>query len=192
LRKIELGQICCVARDLQEPSSVASEILNARPYAFLDNAPLEERRTQAIYTRRASESGGSRSGDGLGILDAAAIEKVQKEAWPEATTPDELHDALMLLGVMTNEEAAVFTHHDENGASAEHLLKELIVSNRATKVRFAAKTVWAAAERLSMIQEIYPGARIEPELIIPDLVRGKTWERANAIRELLRGRIEVC
>ena len=189
LRKIEHGQIRCIARDLPEPSPLASEILNARPYAFLDNAPLEERRTQAVYTRRASERNGS---EGLGVLDAAAIEKVQKEAWPEVTNADELHDALMLLGVMTEEEVAVSTLHDGNGASAEHLLKELIVSNRATKVRFAEKTFWAAAERLPMIQEIYPGARVEPELIIPDSMRGETWERTNAIRELVRGRMEVC
>jgi len=189
LRKIEHGQIRCIARDLPEPSPLASEILNARPYAFLDNAPLEERRTQAVYTRRASERNGS---EGLGILDAAAIEKVQKEAWPEATNADELHDALMLLSVMTEEEVAVSTHRDGNGASAEYLLKELIASNRATKVRFAEKTFWAAAERLPMIQEIYPSARVEPELIIPDSMRGETWERAGAIRELVRGRMEVC
>src|SRR5262249_16624262 len=102
------------------------------------------------------------------------------------------HDALMLVGLMTEEEVAVSTHHDGNGASTAHLLKELIASNRATKVRFPGKTFWVAAEGLSMIQEIYPGARFEPELIIPDLMRGKTWERANAIRELLRGRMEVC
>jgi len=54
LRKIESSEIRCVARDLPEPSPLAAEILNARPYAFLDNAPLEERRTQAVYTRRAS------------------------------------------------------------------------------------------------------------------------------------------
>src|ERR1700732_1845150 len=77
LRKIEQGEIRCIARDLPEPSPLAAEILNARPYAFLDNAPLEERRTQAVYTRRASERNGS---DGLGILDSAAIEKVEKEA----------------------------------------------------------------------------------------------------------------
>ena len=189
LRKIEHGQIRCVARDLPEPSPLASEILNARPYAFLDNAPLEERRTQAVYTRRASERNGS---EGLGVLDAAAIEKVQKEAWPEATNADELHDALMLLSVMTDEEVAVSTHHDGNGASAEHLVKELIAANRATKVRFAEKTFWAAAERLPMIQEIYPTVRVEPELIIPDCMRGKAWERAKAIRELIRGRMEVC
>src|SRR5437762_6151222 len=146
LRKIEHGEIRCIARDLPEPSPLASEILNARPYAFLDNAPLEERRTQAVYTRRASESGSSRSNDGLGILDAPAIEKVQKEAWPEATSADELHDALMLLGVMTEEEITVSTRHDGNGASAEHLLKELLASNRATKIRFGEKTLWTTAE----------------------------------------------
>src|SRR5205814_4060964 len=101
LRKIENKEICCIARDLPEPSPMASEILNARPYAFLDNAPLEERRTQAVYTRRASERNAS---GGLGVLDAAAIKKVEKEAWPEATNADELHDALMLLGVMMTDE----------------------------------------------------------------------------------------
>src|SRR5213079_1507125 len=97
LRKIERDEIRCIARDLPEPSPLAAEILNARPYAFLDNAPLEERRTQAVYTRRTSERNGS---DGLGVLDAAAIEKVKTEAWPEATNADELHDALMLIGAM--------------------------------------------------------------------------------------------
>src|SRR5205814_2398251 len=89
----------CIAKDLPEPSTLAHEILNARPYAFLDNAPLEERRTQAVYTRRASES------EGLGILDAAAIERVCEEAWPRASNADELHEALLLLGIMTEEEA---------------------------------------------------------------------------------------
>ncbi len=79
LRRIETGKVKCIARDLPEPSPLAHEILNARPYAFLDNAPLEERRTQAVYTRRASESAAN---DGLGILDAAAIERVCSEAWP--------------------------------------------------------------------------------------------------------------
>ncbi len=189
LRKIENGEIRCIARDLPEPSPLASEILNARPYAFLDNAPLEERRTQAVYTRRASERNGS---EGLGILDAAAIEKVRREAWPEATNADELHDALMLLGVMSAEEAANSIHHEGNGAAAEHLLKELVASNRATQLRFAEKTSWAAAERLPMLQTIYPQATLEPELVAPESARQQTWERADAIRELVRGRMEVA
>jgi ATP-dependent Lhr-like helicase len=189
LRKIDNGEIRCVARDLPEPSPLAAEILNARPYAFLDNAPLEERRTQAVYTRRASERNGN---DGLGALDMAAIDKVQKEAWPEATNADELHDALMLIGLLTEEETAVSIHHEGNGAASEHLVKELVASNRATQFRFGEKTFWAAAERLSMLQTIYPQARLEPELIVPELVRGQTFERADAIRELLRGRLEVA
>ena len=189
LRRIENGEIRCVARDLPEPSPLASEILNARPYAFLDNAPLEERRTQAVYTRRASERNGS---DGLGILDAAAIEKVRREAWPEATNSDELHDALMLLGAMTTEEAAISVHHEGNGAAAEQLLKELVASNRATRVRFGENTFWAAAERLPILQTIYPQAVLEPELVAPEAARQQTWERADAIRELVRGRMEVA
>ena len=224
LRKIERGEIRCIARDLPEPSPLASEILNARPYAFLDNAPLEERRTQAVYTRRASERNGS---DGLGILDAAAIEKVQKEAWPEATNADELHDALMLLGVMTPEEVQRTSDND----TAEEFIPALVAENRAARLIFPAPdakgrevlecgsalplssangnsekrrssgalqdaaspgTFWIAAEALPMIQAIYPTARVEPELIVPDSVRGKIWERANAVREVVRGRMEVC
>src|SRR6058998_1389453 len=184
LRKIENGQIRCIARDLPEPSPLASEILNARPYAFLDNAPLEERRTQAVYTRRASERNGS---DGLGVLDTAAIDKVQKEAWPEATNADELHDALMLLVVMTRDELQRTVHHDANGAGGQQVLNELIVAKRATALTVEDKSVWVCAERLPMVQTIYRNAVVETELILPESVRAKNWERVDAIRELARG-----
>ena len=77
LGRIGGGEIQCIARDLPEPSPLSHEILNARPYAFLDDAPLEERRTQAVYTRRSLEPS---SADDLGALDAAAIERVRSEA----------------------------------------------------------------------------------------------------------------
>ncbi len=209
LRQIENGEVRCIARDLPEPSPLASEILNARPYAFLDNAPLEERRTQAVYTRRASERNGS---DGLGILDAAAIDKVQREAWPEATNADELHDALMLIGAMTPEEIQRTSDNegsaslwlapsdrkrdacapfDENATTAQRSLQGLIDSNRATRFLVRDKAFWVAAERLSMLRAIYPSAVIEPQLMLPESVQSKTWERADAIREFVRGRIEV-
>jgi ATP-dependent Lhr-like helicase len=210
LRKIESGEIRCIARDLPEPSPLASEILNARPYAFLDNAPLEERRTQAVYTRRASESRGRGSSDGLGILDAAAIEKVQNEAWPRATNADELHDALMLLGVMTSEEV----QRTSNGERAEQLMAMLVAENRATRLILPlecanisplskrghvpplqnvdnARSFWSAAEAVPMVQAIYPQACIEPELIVPESMRRKSWGRADAIHEFVRGRMEV-
>ncbi len=188
LRRIEQGEIRCIALDLPEPSPLASEILNARPYAFLDNAPLEERRTQAVYTRRASERNG---GDGLGILDAAAIEKVEKEAWPEATNADELHDALMLLAAMTRDEVQRTIHYEGNGTAAEQLLNELIGTKRATQLRVGEKRFWVCAERLPMLQTIYPQAVFDPQIIAPETAQKQPWERSNAIRELLRGRMEV-
>src|SRR5215211_4052654 len=191
LRRIEDREIRCFARDLPEPSPLAAEILNARPYAFLDNAPLEERRTQAVYTRRASERNGS---DGLGILDSAAIEKVKTEAWPTATNADELHDALMLLGVMTPEEI-----HRSASENAEQFFSELVAENRAARILVslernddAIENFCVAAEQLPRLRAIYPNAVCEPELVLPDSVHDKRWERADAIRELVRGRLEVC
>jgi ATP-dependent Lhr-like helicase len=93
LQRIFAGELNCVARDTPEPSVFCHEILNSAVYTFLDDAPLEERRTRAVYTRRATEP---RSADDLGALDAGAIERVREEAWPAANTADELHDALLL------------------------------------------------------------------------------------------------
>jgi ATP-dependent Lhr-like helicase len=170
LRKIENGEIRCIARDLPEPSPLASEILNARPYAFLDNAPLEERRTQAVLTRRASDQ---RNGDDLGILDAAAIEKVVAEAWPTASNADELHDALMQVSLMREDEVL------RTSTSAEQLLNELAAMNRVTDLRVNEKRFWSAAERAPILSAIYSAAM-------------QDQDHGDAIRELLRGRMEVC
>ena len=102
LTRIESGDIRIVARDLTEPSPLALEVLSARPYAYLDDAPLEERRTQAVMSRRwlAPETAAD-----LGRLDPEAIARVRAEAWPEAANADELHDALVWLGFLTQDEA---------------------------------------------------------------------------------------
>lgn len=101
LKKIEAGSIQLIAKDLREPSPLSEEILNARPYAFLDDAPLEERRTRAVANRRFLDPSDASE---LGKLDVAAIRAVQSEAWPDAENADELHDALMMLGFITEEE----------------------------------------------------------------------------------------
>ena len=95
LAEIESGAIRIVARDLTEPSPLAREVLTARPYAYLDDAPLEERRTQAVMSRRWLDPD---SADEIGRLDAAAMTRVREEAWPDAANADELHDALVWLG----------------------------------------------------------------------------------------------
>jgi ATP-dependent Lhr-like helicase len=189
LRKIENGEVECYARDLPEPSPLAHEILNARPYAFLDDAPLEERRTQAVYTRRAGDSG--RNGE-LGILDAAAIEKVAAEAWPQPMNADELHEALLLAGVMTDDELNKLNelNQEPDSGRAKAWLDELISQKRAGRF-IGARAFWVSAERLPMLQAIYAEARSEPILTPPEAELKRVWERADAIRELLRGRMEI-
>src|SRR5438552_5090475 len=101
LAGIEAGAIRVVACDLTEPSPLALEVLSARPYAYLDDAPLEERRTQAVMSRRWMDP---ESAADIGKLDADAIRRVKEEAWPDSSTPDELHDALQWLTYLTDEE----------------------------------------------------------------------------------------
>ena len=180
LQKIERGEIQCLARDLPEPSPLASEILSVRPYAFLDNAPLEERRTQAVYTRRASESS---SKNELGILDAAAIERVCEEAWPQATNADELHETLLQLGVASHEDLK------RGSSDSETFLNLLTKEKRAGKLD--SPKFWIAAERLPMAQTIYPNRKIEPNISAPEFETTKIWQRENALRELVRGRMEI-
>jgi ATP-dependent Lhr-like helicase len=102
LERIHRGELTLIARDLPEPSPLAHEILNAKPYAFLDDAPLEERRTQAVITRRALDPS---SAADLGALDPAAIDRVREEAWPDPRDADEMHDSLMMAGFFASGEA---------------------------------------------------------------------------------------
>ncbi|MBA2526210.1 MAG: DEAD/DEAH box helicase, partial [Pyrinomonadaceae bacterium] len=101
LAAIERNEKNLFARDLLEPSPLAAEILNARPYAYLDDAPLEERRTRAVSQRRWLDPATAAD---LGKLDQAAIDRVRLEAWPQVQNPDELHDALVELGFITEAE----------------------------------------------------------------------------------------
>jgi ATP-dependent Lhr-like helicase len=182
LKRIENGRIKCLGFDLPEPSPLAHEILHAKPYAFLDNAPLEERRTQAVYTRRAGDPS---TDGGLGALDSAAIKKVGEEAWPRATKADELHEALLLMGALTEDEA-----NNLSGGSTGWLA--LLSTERRVGRLSASRRFWVAAERLPMIQVVYPGCEIEPLLVAPKSERERHWERSDAVRELVRGRMEVA
>ncbi|TMI42060.1 MAG: hypothetical protein E6H41_04635, partial [Betaproteobacteria bacterium] len=101
LQKLFSGELKLLAKDTPEPSVLCHEILNSQVYTFLDDAPLEERRARAVYARRATEV---RSADDLGALDPAAIQRVREEAWPVASTADELYDALMVAGYLLDEE----------------------------------------------------------------------------------------
>jgi ATP-dependent helicase Lhr and Lhr-like helicase len=97
LRGIESGAIRTVTLDTPEPSVFSHEILNSNPYAYLDDAPLEERRARAVMLRRTLPPDAA---DGTGVLDPAAIAQVAAESWPDVRNADELHDALLTLIVL--------------------------------------------------------------------------------------------
>ncbi len=105
LARIEAGTIETISIDRPEPSVFAHGILNSQPYTFLDDAPLEERRTQAVRSRRTLDV---RTADELGELDPAAIELVRAEVWPDPQSAEELHEALLWMGFVTDTESAAW------------------------------------------------------------------------------------
>jgi ATP-dependent helicase Lhr and Lhr-like helicase len=179
LRALESGAIQVIARDLTEPSPLALEVLSARPYAFLDDAPLEERRTQAVISRRWLDP---QSAADLGQLDAEAIARVRAEAWPDATSADELHDALLWLTYLTAEEAAA------NSGWAP-LLESLAAQRRVTRLRSGATALWITAERLPLFTALFPHGVCEPAVVTPPAHAGEPGAEA-ALVEVVRGRLE--
>ena len=180
LARLEAGDIRIVPCDLTEPSPLALEALNARPYAFLDDAPLEERRTQAVMARRWLDP---RSASELGRLDPEAIAKVQSEAWPDPINAEELHDALLWLGVS-----------DRGRGSPSADLARMARRARPRQARRAfenaSRGLWIPAERLHQFRALWPEARLEPEIAPPPDQAATTWSRDEALIEILRGRLE--
>jgi ATP-dependent Lhr-like helicase len=157
LRRLEVGDIRVVARDLTEPSPLALEALNARPYAYLDDAPLEERRTQAVMSRRWLDP---ESAADIGKLDPEAIARVRAEAWPDAGTPDELHDALLWLTFLTNEER-------RSNAAWPVLMDALAADGRVVRLP-GGPGLWVATERRTLFE---PAPASDESLV--EIVRGR-------------------
>jgi ATP-dependent Lhr-like helicase len=174
LRQLEGGEIAIVARDLTAPSPLAAEVLNAAPYAFLDDAPLEERRTQAVQTRRWNAD----SADDMGRLDPDAIAAVREEAWPQVRDADEMHEALTLLGFVTTAEADANIGWDER-------LQTLARASRATRLGDA----WTTAELLPLWQALHPAATMQPPIAAPAEYASQAWSREDAVLELVRHRL---
>src|SRR5881296_3354299 len=181
LEEMAAGRFTLVARDTTEPSPLSHEVINAKPYAFLDDAPLEERRTQAVITRRGLDV---KTAEEFGKLDQAAIERVKEEAWPDVGSADELHDALLVMGAIPNAEVGT-----RNAEQQVHL-DELAGQRRAGRL-LTERPLWIAAERVPMLEAVFSGVACEPPLAPPERERAKSWTREDALRELVRGRLET-
>jgi ATP-dependent Lhr-like helicase len=181
LRRMESGDVRLISRDLPAPSPLAAEILSARPYTFLDDAPLEERRTQAVLNRRWTDP---QSTNDLGALDAEAIQAVRDEAWPTPSNVDEMHETLMSLACITDAEAQ---------ANPQWIdwLKALAESGRASRLQVdTERSLWLALERLTCLRAIYPQAKLFPPLeALPGF--DEAWELDEAVLEVVRARLSA-
>jgi ATP-dependent Lhr-like helicase len=175
LQALERGEIKTHAVDTPEPSPFCHEILNANPYAYLDDAPLEERRTRAITLRRTVRT----DVDGAGILDPAAIAEVTESVWPVVRDADELHDALGTLIVLPP--VAEWTAWYD----------ELVAQRRATTLAGdVGVRLWACAERLDLARIAYPDATLAPQIAPVPPVQPLPERREDAFAEILRGWLE--
>lgn len=177
LRDIEAGKIEIVGLDSREPSPFAHELLNASPYAFLDDAPLEERRARAVATRRTLSVEAMRD---LGKLDPDAVAQVKSEAWPLVRDADELHDVLLSHGALPAVDGRLWQSYFE----------QLLATGRATiATRSGVTPLWSATERWPLVRTVWPDAVANPPISVPQGVRLE-WPREEAIVYLLRGRLE--
>jgi ATP-dependent Lhr-like helicase len=162
LRSLERGEIELLARDTAMPSVFSHQILNAMPYAFLDDAPLEERRARAVFMRRVLPEESS----DLGKLSPDAIQSASEDAWPEVRDAEELHDALMGLVIFPESEKGRLP------AEAGFWFESLATEGRAARVRGNRHLFWVAEERKEL------AARIPIDI--------------EAATEAVRGWVEVC
>ncbi len=172
------GRIQATARELPEPSVFAHEILNANPYAFLDDAPLEERRTRAVSLRRGLPAA---IVERIGGLDPEAVASVLAESQIEARDPDELHDLLLDAGALPEAMGRARGFAD--------LFEALVAARRAARLE-GVPVLWVAAERRSLAALIWPAHRFVPDVVEPPARRAPPWsDPEGALVEIVRGHL---
>jgi ATP-dependent Lhr-like helicase len=171
IRDIIDGRITCLAVDTPVPSQFSHEILNANPYAYLDDAPLEERRARAVEMRRVLPE--AVLGE-IGRLNPEAIAEVCDDAWPDVRDAEELHDALLTLIAVP-----VHTKTDDGGNNRLRAklqesvvawtpyFEELVADHRVSRAAVGDQTYWVAAERIQAFKQIFPTAHFE--LPVPNI-----------------------
>jgi ATP-dependent Lhr-like helicase len=204
LGKIHSGEIKCLAVDTPVPSVFSHEILNSNPYAFLDDAPLEERRARAVEMRRSLPESVLKE---VGALDPSAIAEVRAEAWPDVRDADELADVLQTLIALPENFSALDGRSP--GDAWFRFFDELRGTNRASRafVRIESQAgvpalldndnnlgaqppssvggaCWVSAEKAKTFRAIYPEAWWEEHL--PD-IDGETPTREDALKTMITG-----
>jgi ATP-dependent helicase Lhr and Lhr-like helicase len=203
LTRVESGEIRLHARDTLEPSPMAHEILSGKPFTYLDDAPLEERRTRAVTLRRALPE----SARELGALDQNAIDRVREEAWPQPRDTEEAHDALLSLvavpavdagewqpwidelieagrgAVLLPPRGSTGSPRRESGSRGTDNQPFVLSSSKDAKL----DRLYFAAENLNLVRLLYPGSNIEPRISPPEAALVDVADREDARMRVLRG-----
>ncbi len=177
LAGIRTGAIRCLAVDSTTPSAFAHELLNANPYAFLDDAPLEERRARAVSMRGMVPD--KLLGE-AGRLDPAAIAELREECWPDIRDEHELHDLLCALVVVPEEILNV-----EGALHWPLFFERLAVQGRATMAEHAGRHYLVAAERMQHLKVMWPGVAFACELGCP--AESKELVQTDVVRKAVQG-----
>lgn len=188
LGDIAAGRKRLIARDVTAPSPFALQVLNANPYAFLDDAPVEERRTQAVSSRRWLDSSTARD---LAALDPAAITRVRAEVWPAARSVEELHEALQLLGFVAEQELARLADVAVAPRWLEDSLRALFERGRAVALKGAVRG-WLATERRHELQALHAHGQLSMNALAAAYVVPQGLSREAAINSLVRSRLEFA
>ncbi len=157
LENIAAGRIRCLAVETPVPSQFSHEILNANPYAYLDDAPLEERRARAVEMRRMLPEAVLSE---IGRLDPAAIAEIREEAWPDVRDADELHDVLQEFAVLPEDSDATRINTKSIAPWSEYFVT-LAVAGRAIHARSGTRSYWLAAEKAKTFAAIFPEASFD-------------------------------
>ena len=207
LEAIKNGTIRALTVDTPSPSPLSHEILNANPYAFLDDAPLEERRARAVSLRRIDPD----LATGIGALDAAAIEEVRRQAWPDVRDADELHDLLLTVGLLPaaltlsvsiaqfpvpgflfpvfHSDFSTLPLGEGRGEGWSGYADTLIQRQRAVRAHWGDTAALLARERMALVHSAVADAVFEPALApLPNAV---PVEPEEAVRSIVRGWMEI-
>jgi ATP-dependent Lhr-like helicase len=191
LTRMAAGDIEVKCLDLVGPSPLSREIINARPYAFLDDGDAENRRTRAI----SQDPDDLSSAATLSIISVEAQQQVRDEAWIQPRNADELHDGLLQLGFLTHKELC--DGNSSSGAAGDSArwnswFSALAEDFRACSVRTVKNGSknhwWVASERLPEWLLLHPDSEFSPDptSLLPE---GDDFEHVEALANLLRSRM---
>ena len=195
LKDISEGRVQCLAVDTPVPSQFSHEILNANPYAYLDDAPLEERRARAVEMRRVLPEAVLSE---VGRLDAAAIAEVCDDAWPDVRDAEELHDALLTFILFPAPAAGEGDGNGRHGLRSRiqesvgkwgGYFEQLSTAGRAAHGEVDGNTYWVAAERAHTFGQLFPSARFDSHLTA---LESKAASREDALHATTTGWMAHC